>query len=388
MSKECLNCGAILPDAANFCKTCGSDNLVSFATEQQPGEPYMPADAYIPQEDQSLQPTVYIPTVQADHPAEQYTEPQQPENKEPEKKNKTGLIIGIVAVALLVGIIIGVVAFSFAQRNGGSDDEESQQSSKTTESTAEISDENTTESTSSSTSDTSATSATDTSSTLPSNIMSSIFGNGIIATSPAATVPTGTTNSTSSTSTKPSSTSGTIASSKPVTDKPTSTTTTTTTTTKTNYAYTCGTFDGKTYTNRWANMKLTLPSGYYANTTPVQQDSDYGEGGSYMNVDGTDGIMFSFIKSDLSSSEILSFYLSEFRNTDGFTDATVLNSGKNVTIGGYNYKAAEFKIPDSGGTVYANLYVRQYNGYAIIIVTLSANYPSSSTLINSIKPIN
>ncbi len=98
MSKQCLKCGLILPDNANFCRGCGSSEFKNYNTETPPIAPI-------------------------ENPAPQ-----------PPKKSKNGLIIGIVAAIILVAVIAGVAAFAFF---GNSKEEAKNNKSTTTTSTVQ-----------------------------------------------------------------------------------------------------------------------------------------------------------------------------------------------------------------------------------------------------------
>lgn len=103
----CSKCGANNADEAKFCIKCGASLTapVQIAAPVQPATPVQPVTPVQPAA--PVQPAMPVP-------------PQNP------KKNKTGLIIGIVAgVVALIAIISVIVFFAFKDKNEGKDDESS-----------------------------------------------------------------------------------------------------------------------------------------------------------------------------------------------------------------------------------------------------------------------
>lgn len=118
MSKQCKICGVIVPDDARFCQSCGSSEFSVNNPQQQ-------VDINATQQPMNVNNANY----QANHEQNQYSQSipvnqtwQNPTPQNPPKKNKTGLIIGIVAAVLIVLAIIGSVAEDAFQKEGYGDD--------------------------------------------------------------------------------------------------------------------------------------------------------------------------------------------------------------------------------------------------------------------------
>ncbi len=104
MNKQCKSCGTAVDAQARFCHVCGGTDFVVSGNQGTPVQPAQPV--YQPPVQQPVQP-VYQPPVQ------------------PPKKSNVGLIIGIVAGALVVLGGIGFAAQSILQSqdygDGGTD---------------------------------------------------------------------------------------------------------------------------------------------------------------------------------------------------------------------------------------------------------------------------
>ncbi len=100
MNKQCKKCGAVVPSEVNFCHMCGGSDFVALNQQPQSGENYSgQADG---NQNQYGQPNLINRECNSQVP-------QQP------KKKKTGLIIGIVAAALIVLVGIGILVGKFFQ---------------------------------------------------------------------------------------------------------------------------------------------------------------------------------------------------------------------------------------------------------------------------------
>lgn len=109
--KKCQFCGANAPNEANFCPICGgSDFLVQNAQTQ--------SDASC---DNSSQPIYNQNQNNQPNTVNQTWQPPTPQSQP--KKKKTGLIIGIVAAALIVLAGIGIVAEKAFQNQGYGDND-------------------------------------------------------------------------------------------------------------------------------------------------------------------------------------------------------------------------------------------------------------------------
>lgn len=121
MAKFCQNCGSPLPESGKFCQQCGTPIPESAAAptpvpapEPQPApEPTQPAAPPMPVMPPVPPASMPQPT---DRPAPAYPTAGAPGTYvTPPKKSKTGLIIAVIAAAL---VVLGVLAF-FGFRDGG-----------------------------------------------------------------------------------------------------------------------------------------------------------------------------------------------------------------------------------------------------------------------------
>ncbi len=117
MNKQCKSCGANVPNDAKFCQVCGSSEFIT-NNRQEPitNNPQVPNNLNNNEFQNGQAQEQYNNPAQAN----QAWQPPVPQNQP--KKKKTGLIIGIVAAAVIVLAVIGMVAEKVFQNQGYGDD--------------------------------------------------------------------------------------------------------------------------------------------------------------------------------------------------------------------------------------------------------------------------
>lgn len=93
--KKCINCGTMLEDDAKFCSECGKSN---FITEEPSPAPELKTDIPI-----QTKATENAPGTPKEEKSKQHTV------IEPEKKNKTALIVITVLIALVLALVAGCI---------------------------------------------------------------------------------------------------------------------------------------------------------------------------------------------------------------------------------------------------------------------------------------
>ena len=134
---KCQHCGAEIADNAAFCVQCGAKVAQDHPQSAQPQDYYQtasnptpnyqdPANSYQPQGGQPYPNSPYQPT--------------NPYGQPPQKKGKTGLIIGIIVAVVLV--VLGVVAIALIVGGSSNAPEEAVVSTTEETSVAEETEEN------------------------------------------------------------------------------------------------------------------------------------------------------------------------------------------------------------------------------------------------------
>ncbi len=158
--------------------------------------------------------------------------------------------------------------------------------------------------------------------------------------------------------------------------------------------YTKGTFDGATYINEWADIKLVLPSGFSNadSDTYSASENESTDCGAYFMADDTMSLIY------ICYEKLPSFPVYD---EEDYLDA-VMNSLKNQTgityeidevysttnIAGYAYATAECNFNNGYGDFVQSIYVRKIDGYMAFISAISNSTASNNVLVNNITTAN
>ena len=272
MNKQCTKCGAQVPVESNFCQACGGSEF--FVNEAQ-------------------QPAF------AEQPVQQAWQPPMPQPK----KKKTGLIIGIVAGALVVLAVIGMVAEKVFQNMGYGDSDD-----------------------------------------IDSDYVFDLGGD----TDEEDTTPA--------------------------------------------VSYTKGTFNGVTYENKWADMKLVLPTGFSNAdaSTYATAENESTECGFYFVADDSTGLIYAYFEKlptfpVYDEEEYMDAVMDTLAGISNFTTTDVYTT---IVIGDYTYKKAECTFTNANGEFVATVYVRKLDDYMIVVSTMGANSTANDALAGRIIRAN
>lgn len=161
-----------------------------------------------------------------------------------------------------------------------------------------------------------------------------------------------------------------------------------------NIEYTKGTFDGVTYVNEWADIKLSLPEGFSNadSATYSAAESSNTECGAYFMADDTMSLIYicyeklpSFPVYD--EEDYLDSAMNSLKNISGVT-YEVDDVYSTTNIAGYAYATAECNFNNGYGDFVQSVYVRKIDGYMVFISAISNSADSNDVLVNNITKAN
>ena len=157
-------------------------------------------------------------------------------------------------------------------------------------------------------------------------------------------------------------------------------------------SYTKGTFNGVTYENKWADMKLVLPTGF-SNAdaaTYASAESQSTECGFYFLADDFSSIIYvCFEKLPTFPVVDEEDYLDALMDTlAGVPNYTTTDAYADSTIGGYMYKKAECTFTNDNGKFVNSFYVRKLDEYMIAVSVMGVNSTANDALAGRIIKAN
>ncbi len=158
--------------------------------------------------------------------------------------------------------------------------------------------------------------------------------------------------------------------------------------------YTKGTFDGTTYVNEWADIKLTLPSGFSNADSDMYSsaEDEVTDCGVYLTADDATGcIIISYEKLPLSIYDEKDYLDSTkkliLENQVGIT-YEVVDGYSTTDIAGYSYLAMKADFNNAYGDFAQTIYVRKLDKYMIGIVVIGTSIASNDALVNNITTVD
>ncbi len=329
MDKICKNCGYPSPMQNNFCQYCGGTEFVM--ADGTPVQPQYQQEQY----------------QQAQYQQEQYQQPQyqQAQYQQPPvapqqapKKKKTGMIIAIVAVALIVLAAIGAGAEKAFQNMGYGNNNDNNDN------------------------------------------------NIVITTVPAFTIEENTTEATAEETTAEATTAEETTVEETTAEETTAASTST--------SYTKGSFDGTAYINEWADLKFVLPEGFADADASVYAQSETATvdcGGYFMSQSTGEFIYFSFEKLPIFSSYTAEEYLDASKNylqsTPELTVTYEDTYGQKV-IAGQTYSTLKVTMTNAAATFESYLCVRIVDNYAVCVSATSAFEGNAINLLDMVTTVS
>ncbi len=159
--------------------------------------------------------------------------------------------------------------------------------------------------------------------------------------------------------------------------------------------YTKGEFDGSTYINEWADIKLNLPSGFSNADSSLYNASENSTSdcGAYFLADDTMSLIIigyeklpSFPKCD--EKDYLDGAMKTLDSSPTGLTYQTTSDYVTKTIGGYSYLSAECKVTNRYGDFIQTIYVRKLGDYMVNILILSTSSESCNNLVKMISRAN
>lgn len=158
--------------------------------------------------------------------------------------------------------------------------------------------------------------------------------------------------------------------------------------------YTKGTFDGTTYVNEWADIKLTVPVGFSDadSATYSAAENSTTECGIYLMADDTMSLIYICYEKlptlpVYDEEEYLDVAMKSLHSISGITYQTP-DTYSTATIGGYTYTKAECEFNNGYGDFSNTIYVRKLDNYIIFISAIGINPESNDALVSNITTVN
>lgn len=159
--------------------------------------------------------------------------------------------------------------------------------------------------------------------------------------------------------------------------------------------YTKGTFDGSVYVNEWADIQLTLPSGFSNADSTLYESSENSttDCGAYFISDDTMSLIYicyeklpSYPKYD-EKGYLDSAMQALDSSPSGITYQTT-NNYTSTTIGGYSFLSAECRFDNGRGEFAQNIYVRKIDNYIVFVSAIGPTSEYCDILAKMVTKVN
>ncbi len=154
-------------------------------------------------------------------------------------------------------------------------------------------------------------------------------------------------------------------------------------------AYSLGTFDGQTYINEFADIKITLPSGYVeaSDAEYASLESDVSECGFFFkSTSNLSNCSLAFESlgaySTISTENYLKLAMSGMEELNGYVTDGVQHT---TNIGGYTYTYIEGTFEDM---LVINTYVRKVGNYMLLLTVTTFTEEEQGDYLNMVHPAN
>ncbi|MBE5872850.1 MAG: hypothetical protein E7287_00425 [Lachnospiraceae bacterium] len=154
--------------------------------------------------------------------------------------------------------------------------------------------------------------------------------------------------------------------------------------------YSKGTFDGEIYVNKWADIQLALPEGFFNADLATYNSAENSttECGAYFIANDTMSLI-SIIYEKLPTfpiyeeKEYLDAVMKQLNSVTGITYKTPEEYSTTI-IGGYRYAKAECEFNNGNGDFSNTIYARKLDDYMICISVMGINSKSNDALVSNI----
>ncbi len=157
--------------------------------------------------------------------------------------------------------------------------------------------------------------------------------------------------------------------------------------------YTKGAFDGKTYTNEWADIKIEIPQGFSNadEATYAAGENSVTDCGAYFIADDTMSLFYicyeklpSFPIYDEES--YLDVVMEGMKKQTG-VKYEISNNYSKTDIAGYTYTVAECNVENGYGDFVQSMYVRKIDGYIVFLCAISESTTVNNELVNTVTTV-
>lgn len=159
--------------------------------------------------------------------------------------------------------------------------------------------------------------------------------------------------------------------------------------------YTKGTFDGTTYINEWADIKLALPAGFSNGDSSLYSAAENSttDCGAYFMADDTMSLIFISFEElptymNIDEEKYLDATIKNMENTDSGLTYETTDVYSTKLIGGNIYKAAVCKFKNANGSFVQSAYVRKIDDRMVLISVAAVSSEACDALVSEISAAN
>lgn len=154
--------------------------------------------------------------------------------------------------------------------------------------------------------------------------------------------------------------------------------------------YTKGSFDGSTYINKWADIRLVVPSNYYELDGSSYEDS-YTDCGLFVTSDESNSVIIMYQKlpdATIDEKSCLDYLMDEIDSSDDLGAFYTSNDYTTTIVGGHKFTCAKVDLIIDGINGVQNYLVRKVDGRMIVIVLTGSSQSIIDNLARMVESVD